>query len=91
MVIMCVDCGDDEGQIFQVDETNAQDREFWHEMNPGVSAMSHSSPEGKAVAYVCQNFTCQAPTSDPTALEQLLAQTPPAPKISNFKIGSMTK
>ncbi|KAH9531464.1 hypothetical protein CY35_19G039700 [Sphagnum magellanicum] len=77
--------------IFQVDETNAQDREFWHEMNPGVSAMSHSSPEGKAVAYVCQNFTCQAPTSDPTALEQLLAQTPPAPKISNFKIGSMTK
>jgi hypothetical protein len=24
-------------------------------------------------------------------LEQLLAQTPPAPKISTFKIGSMTK
>ena len=30
-----------------------------------------------ARAFVCQNFTCRAPTSDPAALRQLL-QEPPA-------------
>jgi uncharacterized protein YyaL (SSP411 family) len=28
--------------------------------------------EGKAAAYVCQNFTCQAPVNDPKALGELL-------------------
>src|SRR5947209_8395081 len=28
--------------------------------------------EGKATAYVCQNFACQAPVTDPVALEKLL-------------------
>ncbi len=27
---------------------------------------------GKAAAYVCENFTCQAPVTDPTALRELL-------------------
>lgn len=30
-----------------------------------------------ARAFVCQNFTCRAPTSDPAALRRLL-QEPPA-------------
>jgi uncharacterized protein YyaL (SSP411 family) len=29
--------------------------------------------EGKASAYVCENFTCQAPVTDPEALRKLLA------------------
>lgn len=29
--------------------------------------------EGKAAAYVCQDFTCQAPVTEPAALEKLLA------------------
>ena len=31
-----------------------------------------------ARAFVCQNFTCRAPTSDPAALRQLLQQPPAA-------------
>jgi uncharacterized protein YyaL (SSP411 family) len=27
---------------------------------------------GRAAAYVCKDFTCQAPVSDPEALEALL-------------------
>ncbi|HEY0368319.1 MAG TPA: hypothetical protein VGC85_01860, partial [Chthoniobacterales bacterium] len=32
--------------------------------------------EGKATAYVCENFTCQAPVNDPAALRALLAAHP---------------
>jgi uncharacterized protein YyaL (SSP411 family) len=28
---------------------------------------------GKAAAYVCENFTCQAPVTDPKALGKLLS------------------
>jgi uncharacterized protein YyaL (SSP411 family) len=28
---------------------------------------------GKAAVYVCENFTCQAPVTDPTELRKLLA------------------
>ena len=30
--------------------------------------------EGKAAAYVCENFTCQAPVTDPAKLHELLAR-----------------
>ena len=36
-----------------------------------------SQAAAPARAFVCQNFTCRAPTSDPAALRQLL-QEPPA-------------
>jgi uncharacterized protein YyaL (SSP411 family) len=29
---------------------------------------------GQAAAYVCQNYTCQKPVTDPAALEKLLDQ-----------------
>ena len=28
--------------------------------------------DGKAAAYVCHHFTCQTPTTDPAALDELL-------------------
>jgi uncharacterized protein YyaL (SSP411 family) len=37
---------------------------------PLVAAMH--PPEGGAAAYVCRNFACQAPVSDPAALEGIL-------------------
>ena len=30
--------------------------------------------EGKSAAYVCENFTCQAPVTDPKALGELLGR-----------------
>ncbi len=40
------------------------------ELNP---ALAEQTPKGgKATAYVCQNFACQAPTTDPQTLAELL-------------------
>ena len=33
-----------------------------------------TSVDGKAAAYVCENFTCQAPVTDPAKLRELLAR-----------------
>ncbi|CAM6089523.1 unnamed protein product [Calypogeia fissa] len=77
--------------ILQIDETNAQDREFWQKHNPNALAMARKSREGKAVAYVCQNFACLAPIEDPKALEQTLRQAPSAPKLTTFKLGATPK
>jgi len=38
---------------------------------PHVAAMR--PPDGRAVAYVCKDFACREPVSDPAALERLLA------------------
>jgi len=37
-----------------------------------VLAAQMPALNGKASAYVCKNFTCQAPVSDPEALAKLL-------------------
>ena len=49
------------------------DRKFWEKHNPAVLAMAAKGKGGSAMAYVCANFTCQAPTQDPKQLENLLA------------------
>lgn len=41
------------------------------ESNPAIAAMS--TVEGKPAAYLCENYTCQAPVTEPEALEKLLA------------------
>jgi hypothetical protein len=38
-------------------------------------AESYEPVEGKAAAYVCRDFTCQLPTTDPLKLEELLRDT----------------
>ncbi|KAL2634596.1 hypothetical protein R1flu_006075 [Riccia fluitans] len=78
--------------IIQIDETDGADRDFWKANNPMALKMARRSDEGKALAYVCQNFTCFAPVSDPQSLEQLLKSHPSAPaKVSTFKLGSSSK
>lgn len=76
--------------IIPVDPNNREDTEFWEVHNPAVLSMAQKSPEGRVVAYVCQNFTCHAPTSDPANLIQLL-QNPSGPKITSFKLESGVK
>jgi uncharacterized protein YyaL (SSP411 family) len=42
--------------------------------SPGLSALLRDKKpiDGKPTAYVCQNYSCREPTSDPRALERLL-------------------
>ena len=55
-VVILADAG--EGQKF-----------FW-EKNEAIAAMAPI--QGKPAAYVCENFTCKAPVTDPGALHELL-------------------
>ena len=46
-------------------------QKFFSEKNEAIGAMSMI--DGKPAAYVCENFTCKAPVSDPKALRDLLS------------------
>ena len=45
-------------------------QKFFGETNEAIAAMS--PVDGKAAAYVCENFTCKTPVTDPKALRELL-------------------
>eukprot|EP00249_Psilotum_nudum_P022111 c28378_g1_i1 orf=179-2719(+) len=77
---------DPDKTIIPVDANDPGDAQFWEVHNPIVLSMAQKIPEGKAVAYVCQNFACHAPTSNPYNLEQLLQQQPSPLKVSSIKI-----
>ena len=49
----------------------AEGQKFLGEKNEAIRAMSPI--DGKPAAYVCENFTCKAPVTDPKALSELLA------------------
>jgi uncharacterized protein YyaL (SSP411 family) len=42
-------------------------------------AEGYEPVDGKAAAYVCRDFTCQLPTTDPAKLEELLQEAAPRP------------
>ena len=46
-------------------------QKFFAERNEAIAAMS--LVDGKPAAYVCENFTCKAPVTDPKALGELLS------------------
>ena len=48
----------------------AEGQKYLGEKNEAIRAMSMVA--GKAAAYVCENFTCKAPVTDPKALRDLL-------------------
>ncbi|RZC55546.1 hypothetical protein C5167_014401 [Papaver somniferum] len=63
--------------VIHVDLTNKEDIEFWEKNNENIAQMAKGSPAAdKVVAFVCQNFTCSAPVSDPEALRTLLDPKP---------------
>ena len=74
-------------QIIPIDPSNIEDVKFWQVHNPLVLAIAQGSPEGRDLAYICQNFTCYAPVDNVASLQQLL-QTSATPNISSFKLGS---
>ncbi|KAI0510384.1 hypothetical protein KFK09_010985 [Dendrobium nobile] len=59
--------------VIQIDPQNEEDMEFWESNNQNIFHMAKGSPNDKeAVAYVCQNFVCNAPVAEPDALSSLL-------------------
>jgi hypothetical protein len=49
----------------------AEGQKYLGEKNEAIRAMS--PVDGKPAAYVCENFTCKAPVTDPKALGNLLS------------------
>jgi len=56
---------------------DAASRPFFTARVPLVADLPASDPAG-ATAYVCENFVCQLPVSQPAALAKLLAPATPA-------------
>lgn len=54
--------------------TSGADQRWLAERAPWLAEMQ--ARDGKATAYVCEEFACQAPVTDPSALQQLLDPTP---------------
>jgi uncharacterized protein YyaL (SSP411 family) len=51
---------------------SAEGQKYLGEKNEAIRAMSPI--DGKSAAYICENFTCKAPVTDPKALDALLAR-----------------
>jgi uncharacterized protein YyaL (SSP411 family) len=49
----------------------AEGQKYLSEKNEAIRAMS--IVDGKSAVYVCENFTCKAPITDPAELRKLLA------------------
>jgi uncharacterized protein len=49
----------------------AEGQKYLGEKNEAIRAMS--TVEGKSAAYVCENFTCKAPVTDPKLVAELLS------------------
>jgi uncharacterized protein YyaL (SSP411 family) len=66
--------------IAVIDTADAGDVAAWRALNPEALAMAaaHFEKVGSSspTAFVCQNFSCQAPTTDAAQLRRLLAQRP---------------
>eukprot|EP00850_Spirogloea_muscicola_P011628 SM000073S21404 [mRNA] locus=s73:76458:81626:- [translate_table: standard] len=75
--------------VLQVDSSVEQDRSFWEEHNSSVLTMSKSDISGQPAAYICQNFTCRAPTSNTADVRRLLQEAPAEPRISSLSIGDL--
>jgi hypothetical protein len=50
----------------------AEGQKYLGEKNDAIRAMSPIN--GKSAAYVCENFTCKAPVTDPAELAELLSK-----------------
>ncbi|KAK6937428.1 protein of unknown function DUF255 [Dillenia turbinata] len=63
--------------IIHVNHGNAEELSFWEENNGNIAVMAKNNSPDKAVAHVCQNFTCSPPVYDSESLKALLSQKHP--------------
>ncbi|RZR81495.1 hypothetical protein BHM03_00007737 [Ensete ventricosum] len=62
-------------QVIQIDRSSREEMELWENCNPNVAQMAKGTVEDKkAVAYVCQDFVCSPPVTEPDALRALLGK-----------------
>jgi uncharacterized protein YyaL (SSP411 family) len=76
MVVIHIDLGDDDAMA------------FWRAHNPEAVAMAEGSGmtvDDPATAFICQNFTCKAPTTDPGKVKEVLGE------VRRFGGGGATK
>jgi len=57
--------------LFVVDDASGQQLAGWLPFIQGMHPI-----DGKATAYVCENYTCKLPTSDPERVAALLDEKP---------------
>ena len=57
--------------LFVVDDASGQQLAGWLPFIQGMRTI-----DGKAAAYVCENYTCKLPTTDPERVAALLYETP---------------
>lgn len=63
--------------VLPIDPANQASKAWYQQHNPEAWAMIEGATQeagATARAFVCQNFTCRAPTSDPKALRQLMLE-----------------
>ncbi|KAK9808898.1 hypothetical protein WJX72_005964 [[Myrmecia] bisecta] len=61
--------------VIAIDPDDEEATAFWQTLNPEALGMAAAAKDkGQAVAFICQNFTCKAPTSDPATVQQILAE-----------------
>ncbi|XP_057246668.1 uncharacterized protein LOC104899065 isoform X2 [Beta vulgaris subsp. vulgaris] len=59
--------------VIHIDPSDPEEMNFWEAKNTKIASMARGSfSEDKAVALVCQNFSCKPPVSDPASLQALL-------------------
>lgn len=64
--------------VISIDPTQQREMDFWREHNPEAFSMVDGAAEklgNRSAAFVCQNFTCLAPTADPARVRELLQQS----------------
>ncbi|XP_010522664.1 PREDICTED: spermatogenesis-associated protein 20 isoform X2 [Tarenaya hassleriana] len=62
--------------VIHIDPSSSVDMEFWEKHNINIADIARTNYAGgdRAVALVCQNFTCSPPVYDPNSLTELLAK-----------------
>ncbi|XP_052118810.1 uncharacterized protein LOC107492509 isoform X2 [Arachis duranensis] len=61
--------------VLHIDPNNKEEMEFWEQNNSNIALMAKNNhAANKAVALVCQNFTCSPPVTDQSSLDALLSK-----------------
>lgn len=78
--------------VITLDPADTTGVQFWREKNPHAVAVVGgllNDSEAKPTVFVCQNFACQAPTSNPERVRELLSAVRQGPKTQAVDLGSI--